>query len=95
VFLVFLLIFAQRLACDDGRSGEAIMIGIDDQRLTALGSHLINSRAKLNIWRDEKNWLTNNGRSSPRLSQNRRAGKTGVADLGRTALKSLMASSGS
>ena len=36
MFLVFLLSFAQRPACDDGRFGETVLIGIDDQPLTAL-----------------------------------------------------------
>jgi hypothetical protein len=46
VFLAFLLSFAQRLACDYGRFGEAILIGIDDQPLTALRSHLMGVASK-------------------------------------------------
>jgi len=47
VFLVFLLSFAQRLAGDDGRFGEAILIGIDDQPLTALNPDLLEDRGQI------------------------------------------------
>jgi hypothetical protein len=47
VFLVFLLSFAQRLAYDDGWFGEAMLIGVDDQPLTALNPDLLEDRGQI------------------------------------------------